>query len=57
MTRHDYTLLAVSLKEAEPQYLFQHEGWLAAVKAVAVALARDNPRFDRQVFLKACGAA
>lgn len=60
MTRKDYILIAAAIANAgvsvtdinEPQY--QH-GIEDTTHAIADALARDNPRFDCERFLKACG--
>jgi hypothetical protein len=58
----DYVLLAVALKNAygapignELSDADYELGWKAAVAALSNALAQDNPRFDRERFLKACG--
>lgn len=58
MTRKDYVLIAAALKSSQLEQFrdgaqpFQHE---VSCKRVADALATDNPRFDRDRFLKACG--
>lgn len=57
MTRKDYVLLAEALAEARTENCGgaadrQHARDCAAV---ADALARENARFDRARFLKACG--
>ena len=57
MTRKDI-LIAAALKRQQPA-----EHWDANkrcqfgldVNSIADALASDNPRFDRERFLKACG--
>lgn len=58
MTRKDYELIAGVFRyeiEAEP-----HDGRRDAVidtaERMAVELKADNPRFDSNRFLKACGA-
>jgi len=62
MTRKDYILIAAALKDAHA--LCSHPfagpvtaeaGCELAAQRVADALARDNPRFDRERFLKAAG--
>lgn len=59
MTRKDYILIAEALKEARAEALALRAGAGVGVTIAAVrladALARDNPRFDRERFLKACG--
>lgn len=61
MTRKDYVAIAAALKSTKPSYnsdhvtlavVMQHR---ASCVAVAKALANDNPRFDRERFLDACG--
>ncbi len=61
MTRKDYILIAEAVKASRPEtphspddkpYLSQ---CFATANALARALANDNPRFDRERFLKACG--
>ena len=67
MTRKDYVLLAqaiASLRAVYPQQPiesgrdagFDH-GTKQAAQYIAAALASENPRFDRERFLKACGVA
>ena len=54
MTRKDYVLLAAAIASAD----CYDDGELigpAVVQAIADALAQDNPRFDRDRFLTACG--
>lgn len=59
MTRKDYILIADALKDARGTMLLTaaayHSGVDNAVHRLADALARDNPRFDRERFLKAAG--
>lgn len=62
MTRKDYELLASTLERsriilsdntvASARYIEQTE---ASAYAIADALAADNPRFNHEKFLKACG--
>ncbi len=63
MTRKDYVLIAAALKEARMHWLIGgiardaasfRAGLRAAVQEVAGALARDNAKFDRERFIKAC---
>lgn len=61
MTRKDYELLAdairvsINLNQFQPPY----EERLSAIRSVIYVLAdfllRENPRFDRERFEKACG--
>lgn len=69
MTRKDYILIAQTIKELIS--VSNGEGWgpdarvdpeqaeaigqTHVVEELAVALAQDNPTFDRAKFLKACG--
>lgn len=63
MTRKDYVLLAEALKEARnhcwavevPDPASFRVGLQAAAEEIAGALGRDNPKFDRDRFLKASG--
>lgn len=59
MTRKDYVLIADALKlrdKGQPVYAAQDMiGATAAIYRLADALARDNPKFDRDRFLKASG--
>lgn len=61
MTRKDYVMLAAALKSVQPQSFLVNEPWahiaqhMRDVEALADALASDNPRFERQRFLTACG--
>lgn len=63
MTRKDYVLIAAALQRAQAasHYRETQEAMLemhaACVHGVADALALDNPRFDTERFLKACGVA
>lgn len=57
MTRKDYILIAAALRQAielcaDP--ISRAAAGFAAGK-VCNALEQDNPRFDRERFLKACG--
>lgn len=56
MTRKDYVLIAAAIAAAE---IHAMDGAEYARKCIAhniaLALATDNPRFDRERFLKACG--
>ena len=60
MTRKDYVIIAKALKT---QFELSHEnneddGLCAVINVandLATALEADNPRFDRERFLEACG--
>ena len=54
MTRRDYLLIAKLIKDASaaPGFAVRHA---FVAHALADALAKDNPRFDRERFMKACG--
>jgi len=56
MTRKDYILIAAAIQSAMIQGYSGAE-WARQCVAhnIALALANDNPRFDRERFLKACG--
>lgn len=63
MTRKEYELIARAMKsrrdelvESRSSYdrICGHDG---AILALAEALASENPLFDRERFLRACGVA
>lgn len=61
MTRKDYELIAAALLKSKPVLMGGLTDWdvslqfAASVVSVATALGTDNPRFDRDRFLKAAG--
>ena len=64
MTRKDYILIAAAINDAYHSASFVNEeitrvavlhGIDCAANYLAAALGRDNPRFDRSRFVKACG--
>jgi hypothetical protein len=67
MTRRDYVRIAAALRSARPideprnggdlMAIGARAAWLTAVEHVALALAQDNPRFDRARFYAAAGGA
>lgn len=66
MTRKDYRLIAAHIETVLttlPEHgdirmdLVQRAAALAVVHKVADALRCDNVRFDRDIFLKACGVS
>ena len=56
MTRKDYNALAGDLA-IEYRHMGEaaRAGFRSAVETLTVVLKRDNPRFDRERFLTACG--
>lgn len=60
MTRKDYVKIAKHFKR-EVEVCFDHNAPIASLvltaRALATELENDNPRFDRDRFLKACGVA
>ena len=62
MTRKDYILIAAALKEALPPDTMPFpvsgpEMHADIAENLCRALARDNPRFDRERFLRAAGVS
>ena len=60
MTKKDYELIAGAIKSEYDgmqrlDRIYVREGVFHAARAIAYALASDNPRFDRDKFLAACG--
>lgn len=60
MTRRDYILIQDAIRNApcsvsDPDDAMYRAGLEDAATAIADALSRDNPRFDRDRFLKAAG--
>lgn len=53
MTRKDYIALAEALHEAHEESGLS-TGWALTVDKIANVLAADNPRFDRERFVRAC---
>lgn len=51
MTRQHFELIARVLREAPVDIV----GWHILVQRFADELAAENPRFDRERFLRACG--
>ena len=63
MTKKDYMKLAQALKDSKPtdmqlqadnSNIALHE-WHIVINHVSLVLEHDNPRFDRDRFLAACG--
>jgi hypothetical protein len=59
MTRKDYVLIAAACAKAyatfSPRSSNHSNGARYVAECLADALGRDNPRFDRERFLAACG--
>lgn len=60
MTKKDYELIANEINKdfytwRRPS-IIEKEGMFAIINAVANALEKDNPRFDRERFIEACTA-
>lgn len=57
MTRKDYVMLSTVLRAAKPLPMLKGAmlWWLVTSRAIADAIAKDNPRFDRARFLKDAG--
>ena len=55
MTKKDYEALANALRNVPS--IKAWDTWGECVKAVALVCQWDNPRFDYQRFLKACGVS
>jgi len=60
MTRKDYVRIAAAIAASRPVEVSGHRGeWRAALFCVAsklgTELAADNPRFDYERFMTACG--
>lgn len=56
MTRKDYRKIAGAIRAArEVNNANAVMDVMAVIEAICNVLARDNPRFDREKFLAACG--
>lgn len=67
MTKKDYLLIAGAFKDAEPKndskYISDasiqaeavHNQWVDNCNTMAIYLEEENPKFNRERFLKACG--
>ena len=64
MTRKDYVLIAEALKDSKPTTWDgsteqfdngAYTAWLSSVRMLCYRLSQNNPRFDRERFLAACG--
>lgn len=54
MTKKDYELIARAIKGTLPASVDRHTV-LCVVNDLAIELRKDNPKFDRAIFMKACG--
>lgn len=60
MTKKDYARIAQALKDNKPEFSaglrdILIQSWNNTVETIAMTLQQDNPRFDRNHFLTACG--
>jgi hypothetical protein len=57
MSRKDYESLARAIREQHERepYLESRQAIMRTALLIANVLAADNPRFDRERFLEACG--
>lgn len=63
MTRKDYQLIASAIDNSRPEILGanspdarqRHDTCDLVARTMAKSLAADNPNFDRDRFLRACG--
>ena len=58
MTRKDYIMIAKILKNEQKQFKENEDGYVLLIilaNQFANELQADNPRFDRKMFLTACG--
>lgn len=59
MTSRGFSILAEALRRAKPHEdddEIAHRQWAQDIRAVMDALAVDNPRFARDLFIVACDA-
>lgn len=54
MSRKDYEKIAATIQGLQDVIPNANEHWIIA-KRFAVMLANENPRFDSEKFMKACG--
>lgn len=57
MTRQDYEVIAKAFADTRPRdtQFARKDQWNACVAEMVVLLAKDNPRFDPNKFVEACG--
>lgn len=57
MTKKDYIVVAAALREQLPRraWLNKWQQYEAVCSSLAAAFLKDNPRFDRERFMVACG--
>lgn len=54
MLKKDYELIAEIFADYEPLYIKEEEAKTELVKQLAIAFKNDNPKFKKELFLKAC---
>jgi hypothetical protein len=61
MQRRHYEMIAAILANAKPDHAAKtpdaYAQWMVSLDRFATTFKLDNPRFDRDRFIKACGAA
>lgn len=58
MSRKDYQAIALAIREQVFQWPERGTHWhmgRAIAEAIAQRMQKDNPGFDREIFLRACG--
>ena len=58
MTKKDYVMIAEIFKSNREDFIEGEDGYTVIqimAHQIANALQEDNPRFNREIFLKACG--
>ena len=57
MRKKDYELIAAGLKYVDEQGItnYSRYTWESTCKFLALVFEKNNPRFNREKFLKACG--
>jgi hypothetical protein len=57
MSRKDYVVIAHAMRSSKPSLYpaYAYIQWVKDCEALAKELGFDNPNFNRDVFLKACG--
>ena len=56
MTKKDYELIAETIRASKLNWAGNNNGLVDDIsRALSDTLAKENPRFNREIFLKACG--